>query len=141
MTGLSTVPVLGRLVRRAALAVEWRIDERLEQHLAPLRVRLDELESQVERLETRLGDEHGRFAVDLEAHFQAIQRMAPQLAAVEVRLADTGDDAATAGDDTAAARREHERARVRLAALASYEERLQRLEAAADAADVQVGVR
>ncbi|MGY1743504.1 MULTISPECIES: hypothetical protein [unclassified Blastococcus] len=133
--------------------------EALERADAGLRAELDEvrrsvaeraeaLAADVRRLEERLADEvrqvheavgalrdqYGEVTFDLN-------RLGPQLAALEVRVADQArpDVPLEAGsaDELVEARRlvdevlrEHERIRVRFSGLALYEERLRRLEAA-----------
>jgi phage shock protein A len=95
----------------------------------------------VEPVAQRAQDLHDRLArVERSAEWSAneLRRIAPQVAAIEARLADLDDrlrQADAAGPATEAERTmldlistEHQRVRERLAAVASYEERLRRLE-------------
>ena len=119
------LPGSGRLKRRVDTAIRWRTDEAVH----PVARRAQDLHDWVARVEAT-------------AKWTAneLRRLAPQVAAIEARIADLDDllrrreiDAATASEperrmlDLIAT--EHERVRVRLAAVASYEERLRRLEA------------
>jgi len=119
------LPGSGRLKRRVDAAIRWRTDEAVH----PVARRAQDLHDWVARVEAT-------------AKWTAneVRRLAPQVAAIEARIADLDDllrrreiDAATASEpertmlDLIAT--EHERVRVRLAAVASYEERLRRLEA------------
>jgi hypothetical protein len=68
-----------------------------------------------------------------------VERLHRELAGSPAGAAPAGgvpDDDARARDLLAEARREHEQVRVRLSAIAAYEERLRRIEAAAGAAPV-----
>jgi hypothetical protein len=113
----------GRLRRRVDEAVRWRTAEAVE----PVARRAQDLHDWVARVERTA-----------EWSANELQRLAPQVAAVEARLADLDDrlrrDAVDGGGNEAERTMlemisaEHERVRARLAAVASYEERLRRLE-------------
>jgi chromosome segregation ATPase len=106
------------------------------EHWARIHELNDERIEVVQRQDERIG----RLQFDID-------RISPVLSALEVRVerlhreladapAGVPDDDARAGDLLAEARREHEQVRVRLSAIAAYEERLRRIEAAAGAGPV-----
>jgi hypothetical protein len=110
-------------------AVKQRID-------AAIRWRAAEAVDPVARRAQDLHDWVARVEANAEWSANELRRLAPQVAAIEVRLAELDDRLradATVGsvEDRATLEliaAEHERVRVRLAAVAGYEERLRRLE-------------
>lgn len=150
--------------RRFDAAVHHRVDRQLDERIADLRGRLDEAHHRVGEAERRLGDLEGRMgemtgAVEETRHRSReisdgydrthgdfmwsrgeIDRMMPQLAALERRLEDLRlafdqqvHALAPASPEQAEkllveARAEHERARLKLELASHYEERLRRLE-------------
>lgn len=100
--------------------------------------RIHELNDERIEVQQRQDERMGRLQFDVD-------RISPVLSALEVRterlhreLADRAaggapDDHTVARELLAEARREHEQVRVRLSAIAAYEERLRRIEAAAGA--------
>lgn len=130
----STVPVAKTVVSRIDKAIRWRVDEQIGPRVAEIHHRLAALERRLdvfgERLD-KIGHDNFWTAED-------IRRVAPQVAALDARLEDlrqssqpvTGspqelDEARNILDEV---RREHERVRVRLTAVAWYEDRLRKLE-------------
>ncbi|GAB2469894.1 hypothetical protein [Jatrophihabitans fulvus] len=117
--------LLRRVRSRADAAIRWRAAEVVE----PTARRAQDLHDWVARVERTA-----------EWTANEMRRIAPQVAAIESRLADLDDllrrRAIAEPDDHPTEERalldtiaaEHERVRVRLAAVASYEERLRRLE-------------
>jgi hypothetical protein len=108
---------------RVDAAIRWRAAEVVD----PVAKRAQDLHDWVARVERTA-----------EWSANELRRLAPQVAAIEERLADLDDRLrrdAVEGDATGDERTmldmisaEHERVRARLAAVASYEERLRRLE-------------
>ncbi|HKC27671.1 MAG TPA: hypothetical protein VKB75_06630 [Jatrophihabitans sp.] len=129
MKETATVPesfvqrLTGKLRRRVDEALRWRAAEAVD----PVARRAQDLHDWVARVERTA-----------EWTANEMRRLAPQVAAIEARLADIEDRlrrAPVEGSATDAERTmldlisaEHERVRVRLSAVASYEERLRRLE-------------
>lgn len=118
------LPGSGRLKSRVDAAIRWRADDAVR----PVARRAQDLHDWVARVEA---------AAEWTAN--ELRRLAPQVAAIEARLADLDDLLRRREVDTATASEaertmldlitiEHERVRVRLTAVASYEERLRRLE-------------
>lgn len=122
--------LLRQVRSRADAAIRWRAAEVVE----PTARRAQDLHDWVARVERTA-----------EWTANEMRRIAPQVAAIESRLADLDDlvrrrelaasgesDAGVTGGEERALldeiASEHERVRVRLAAVASYEERLRRLE-------------
>lgn len=114
-----------KVLDRVDAAIRWRASETVDQAVAPVARRAQDLHDWVARVERTA-----------EWSANELRRLAPQVAAIEARLADLDDlrrrDAVAGTDeqrtmlDMIAA--EHERVRARLEAVASYEERLRRLE-------------
>ena len=114
-------PSVGQVRRRVDAAIRWRAAEAVD----PVARRAQDLHDWLARVEATANWSQNE-----------LRRLAPQVAAIEARLADLddalrhptveGDGDERAMLDMIAA--EHERVRVRLAAVASYEERLRRLE-------------
>lgn len=112
------IPGASRVLRRFDAAIVWRIDARV----AGIEAQLREV------------DERARWTAG------EVARIAPDIAALEVRLAtlqeQLSDDRLEAAPESeartalAGIRAEHERVRVRLQAVSQYEERLRRLEEA-----------
>jgi phage shock protein A len=112
-----------RLRSRVDEAIRWRAAEAIE----PVAQRAQDLHDRLARVER-----------SAEWSANELRRIAPQVAAIEARLADLDDrlrQADAAGPATEAERTmldlistEHQRVRERLAAVSSYEERLRRLE-------------
>ena len=124
MTARRRVPGLGKLRSRVDTALRWRAQEAVD----PVARRAQDLHDWVARVEATA-----------EWSANELRRLAPQVAAIEARLADLDDvirrRAIEDGEVSEPERTmldlitaEHERVRVRLAAVASYEERLRRLE-------------
>lgn len=124
MPGRPTPPVLLRRARdRVDAAIRWRAAETVD----PVQRRADELHRRLDDVQR---------TADWTAN--ELRRLAPQVAAIESRLADLDDrlrhgEPAPAGTDAeqlmlASITAEHARVRTRLAAISSYEERLRRLE-------------
>ena len=104
--------------------------------------RIDAVHHDVDRVSERATNVEGateRAAKDAETHVRELNRVAPQLAALEAKVEDLrhrlDTPRAADDDDLAAARtlvdaiqREHEQIRVRLSAVTTYEERLRRIE-------------
>jgi len=99
------------------------------QDIAKLRKRVD-----------RLGERTHSTAKDAELHVREMNRIAPQLAALEAKVEDLRlmlaeapridgpEDVATARSLVEQIQREHAQIRVRLSAVTTYEERLRRIE-------------
>ncbi|MBA2443981.1 MAG: hypothetical protein H0V49_01450 [Nocardioidaceae bacterium] len=130
----STVPVAKSLVSRIDKAMRWRADEQVSPHVADLHHRLAALERRLDEFGQRLdkiGHENFWTAEDM-------RRIAPQVAALDSRLEDmrqhsqpvagTPEEVVEARNVLDEVRREHERIRVRLGAVAWYEDRLRKLE-------------
>ena len=121
MVALSRVPIIGGIVRRVGAAINWRVE-------AAVAERLRWLDERLQRLEL----------IDLE-----VQRISPQVAALEIRLADREfADRVIAADSVGAtdrelAEQEHRRINARLQAISHYEERLRRLELRPDSGTVE----
>ena len=121
MPGRPRLPVVRKVKDRVDAAIRWRAAETVD----PVARRAQDLHDWVARVERTA-----------EWSANELRRLAPQVAAIEARLADLDDDrrrgAAGGTDDSRTALEliaaEHERIRARLAAVASYEERLRRLE-------------
>ncbi|TPW77250.1 hypothetical protein [Schumannella soli] len=121
---LTRVPVLGAFVRRLHATIDHRVEQsRTARHLEWIEAeRLRHLDMRMDSLD------------------QAIQRLAPQVAALEVRFEDRRlDELANRMASPTAAEvatimeligEEQRRVTVRLAALSHFEERLRRLEIA-----------
>jgi hypothetical protein len=117
---------VGRLRRRVDAAVRWRAAEAVE----PVARRAQDLHDWMAQIERTA-----------EWSANELRRLAPQVAAIEARLADLDDRlrrGPASGPDESPDRTtleiisaEHERIRARLAVVAAYEERLRRLEDAA----------
>lgn len=114
------LPGASALIQRIDSALLWRIDEAVQ----PLRHELADLQ---------------QAAADSRAALSEVRRMAPQLAAVEERLAGIGDlldHPEPAGDGERAEaiglideiRQEHTRIRARMTAISWYEDRLRQTE-------------
>jgi len=114
------LPGASALSRRLDRALRWRIDEAVQ----PLRHELADLQ---------------QAAGDSSAALSEVRRMAPQLAAVEERLAGIGDlldhpgpasdgERAEAIGLIAEIRQEHTRIRARMTAISWYEDRLRQTE-------------
>lgn len=132
---LEALEALDRRVAEVARLVDVHEQSRHE-HWARIHELNDERIEVVQRQDERIG----RLQFDID-------RISPVLSALEVRVerlhreladapAGAPDDDARARDLLAEARREHEQVRVRLSAIAAYEERLRRIEAAAGAGPV-----
>lgn len=118
------LPGSGRLKARVDAAIRWRADEAVR----PVARRAQDLHDWVARVEAT-----ARWTAN------EMRRLTPQVAAIEARLADLDDLLRRREVESAATTEvertmldlitaEHERVRVRLAAVASYEERLRRIE-------------
>lgn len=140
-------PVLGRLQARIDDAVDRlrgdlqpQLDELRQHQHAELQRQLDEHWARLDRLESRINElQFGLdFAVDetrrLEPHIAALEERVTTLAELaHDRLAQPADgELAEARSVLAEVRTEHARMRARLTAMAKYEERIGRLEEAAD---------
>ncbi len=119
MVALSRLPVVGRLVRRLGASIDARVAAQLDSRIRSIEERLHWLDR--ERIEL----------ID-----QEVQRISPQVGALEIRLADREfSDQIIAADGRGASdremmEREHRRISARLQAISHYEERLRRLEVA-----------
>lgn len=119
MATLSRVPLVGRLVRRLHASIDARIAAQLDSRFGAIEDRLHWLDR--ERIEL----------ID-----QEVQRISPQVGALEVRLADREfAERVIAADRRDAGEREmmeweHRRISTRLQAISHYEERVRRLEVA-----------
>ncbi|MGN8024949.1 hypothetical protein [Microbacterium sp. 22242] len=133
--------MLNRIRRRLDLAVQRRIDARLEDRVADvvnplvdarLTPVLEDVAHRQRDYDARLGGTQADFSY-IRSEFD---RIAPQLAALEQRFeALRVQLQVTALDEESAVARalaEHERARIRLELAAHYEERLRRLEETTD---------
>lgn len=130
----STVPVAKGLVSRIDKAMRWRADEQVGPHVADLHHRLEALERRLDEFGQRL-DKLGH---DTFWTAEDMRRIAPQVAALDSRLEDmrersqpvtgTPEEVVEARNVLDEVRREHERVRVRLSAVAWYEDRLRKLE-------------
>jgi hypothetical protein len=115
------LPGIDQVKHRIDAAIRWRAAETV----GPVAQRAQDLHDWVARVERTA-----------EWSANELRRLAPQVAAIEARLADLDDrlrrDGAEGTDEQRATldliAAEHERVRVRLAAVAGYEERLRRLE-------------
>lgn len=123
--------ITARARGRFDAAVQWRAQQVVDSSHGD---RLRAVEDRLAALEGRVGGFEPRL---IEAE-QAIQRLAPQVSALEKRVEDLRDGAQPVQADDAqvaearqlldAVRAEHERIRARLALVSSYEERLRLLE-------------
>lgn len=115
-------------------AIRSRVDEVVDRRLADLDRRLTDIEKRLKRQRREL-DQASR---DASTRLSQIQRLVPQLAALEVRVSEqqrssvlvTGtpsemEEARSVVDEV---RREHDRVRARLSGVAWYEDRLRKLE-------------
>ena len=125
MTTSSRIPGARKILDRVDAAIRWRAAETAGEAVDPVARRAQDLHDWVARVERTA-----------EWSANELRRLAPQVAAIETRLGDLDDlrrregvdgtdDQRTMLDTIAA---EHERVRARLEAVASYEERLRRLE-------------
>jgi predicted nucleic acid-binding Zn-ribbon protein len=111
------------LKKRFAAAIEWRVDVRLD----GIRHELDGVRRELHEVREATGD----FRRDFD-------RLIPQIAALETRLADLDERGLTAGDqERLDLARENERIRIKLQAISHYEERLRRLESALGALEAR----
>ncbi len=130
----SAVPGAKGLVSRIDQAVRWRADDQvgprvdeIHQRLAALERRLDDFGQRLDKL----GHDNFWTAEDM-------RRIAPQVAALDARLENlrqssqavigSPEEIDEARNVLGEVRREHERIRVRLTAIAWYEDRLRKLE-------------
>ena len=130
--------MLDKVRGRAEDALAWRISQAVGELRGEMDGRLRALEGRLDGLEGRLDGLEPRL---VEAE-QVLQRMGPQIAALEGRVEDVrqaGEPVAASEDDVAQARQlleavraEHERIRARVALASSYEERLRVLEGRAE---------
>jgi chromosome segregation ATPase len=126
----------GRVRKRLDTRVRGVVDEAL----APLRRRLAAQSRRIARLEAKLDERLPDAVRTANRTFAELERLQPQLAAVEQRLeelrqrVDTRLDPGTAEEQQEAhrlvdaIRREHEQIRSRMTAISWYEERLRKLE-------------
>lgn len=126
----------GRLRKRRDARVSALVDEAL----APVRQRLAAQGRRLGRLETRLDERLPDAVSKANRTYAELERLQPQLAAVEQRLeelrqrVDTRVDPGTAEEQQEAQRlvdlirTEHEQIRSRMTAISWYEERLRKLE-------------
>ena len=126
----------GRVRRRLDARVRGVVDEAL----APVRRRLAAHGRRIARLEAKLDERLPDAVRTANRTFAELERLQPQLAAVEQRLeelrqrVDTRLDPGTAEEQQEAhrlvdaIRREHEQIRSRMTAISWYEERLRKLE-------------
>lgn len=130
----STVPGAKSVVGRIDKAMRWRADEQVRQHLAGVNDRLDSLERRLDEFGQRLDKiGHDNFWTAEE-----MRRVAPQVAALDSRLEDlrqgmhpvsgSVEEIEQARNVLDEVRREHERVRARLTAVAWFEDRLRKLE-------------
>lgn len=131
----STVPGAKSVVGRIDKAMRWRADEQVRQHLAGMNDRLDSLERRLDEFGQRLDKiGHDNFWTAEE-----MRRVAPQVAALDSRLEDlrqgmhppvsgSVEEIEQARNVLDEVRREHERVRARLTAVAWFEDRLRKLE-------------
>lgn len=135
------LPRLDEVDRRIA-AVDSRID-RVEARLAEVTGHVEVHEQSRHEHWARMHELHDQVGLRVQRVTFDVDRLSPAVAALEVRaerlsseLADRSPDAPASDDGTTArdllreARREHEQVRVRLSAIAAYEERLRRIESA-----------
>jgi hypothetical protein len=119
------IPGARKVLDRVDAAIRWRATETVDAAVDPVARRAQDLHDWVARVERTA-----------EWSANELRRLAPQVAAIEARLADLDDlrrrDGVTGTDDQRTMLEmitaEHERVRARLEAVASYEERLRRLE-------------
>lgn len=119
------IPGARKVLDRLDAAIRWRASETVDAAVDPVARRAQDLHDWVARVERTA-----------EWSANELRRLAPQVAAIEARLADLDDlrrrEGVTGTDDQRAMldmiTAEHERVRARLQAVASYEERLRRLE-------------
>jgi flagellar biosynthesis chaperone FliJ len=132
---------MGRLLHRRRDA---RLQDLLGEALAPIRERLATQNRRISRLEARLNERLPEAVGKANRTYAQLERLQPQLAAVEQRLEelrqrlDTRIDPGTTAEQQEAQRlvdvlrREHEQIRSRMSAITWYEERLRKLEERAD---------
>jgi DNA repair exonuclease SbcCD ATPase subunit len=126
----------GRVRRRLDARARGLVDEAL----APVRRRLTAQSRRIARLEAKLDERLPDAVRTANRTWAELERLQPQLAAVEQRLeelrqrVDTRLDPGTPGEQEEAhrlvdaIRREHEQIRSRMTAISWYEERLRKLE-------------
>jgi DNA repair exonuclease SbcCD ATPase subunit len=126
----------GRVRKRLDARVRGLVDEAL----APVRRRLTAQSRRIARLEAKLDERLPDAVRTANRTYAELERLQPQLAAVEQRLeelrqrVDTRLDPGTAEEQEEARRlvdlirREHEQIRSRMTAISWYEERLRKLE-------------
>lgn len=123
----SSLPGVGKVASRVDAAIRWRADEQVAAHVGHLHERLDEMNRRLDEI----GHENFWTAEEM-------RRVAPQVSALEVRLEDirqanetptgSADELAEARSIVEDVRREHDRAKTRLASASWYEDRIRQLE-------------
>jgi hypothetical protein len=136
----SEIPGLASASRRLERAIAWRVETALQ----PVQLQLDELALRVGNLERRLDERLPNAVRAAHRAVSEVERIKPHVAGTEQRLeelrqeVETRTDPGTSEEQREARRlveeirREHERIRARMTAIAWYEDRLRRVEERTD---------